>query len=171
MKYFFSFLFLLLLIQPVAAQDSDEAEKDTRLIFVRHAEKVNDGSRNPHLSNKGKERASQLAVLLYENYDITSIYSTDYYRTQETVVPLSEKLGIGINNYGLQNPDSLVQEIINLHRGKDVLIMGHSNTTPNLVNIALGEEKFKQIDESDYSNIFVVWFRKAEAPTVEHITY
>ncbi|MDR9415611.1 MAG: phosphoglycerate mutase family protein [Gracilimonas sp.] len=171
MKHIFSFLVLLLLIQPLAAQQNVDTKKETRLIFVRHAEKMDDGTRNPHLSDKGKVRANRLASILQEDFDITTIYSTDYYRTMETADPLAEQLGLSVRSYGLQNPDSLMNDILKLHDGEDILIVGHSNTTPNLVNIVLGEPRFEQLDESDYSNIFVVLLREDEFRAFKHLTY
>ncbi len=52
-------------------------------IIVRHGEKENNG-KNPHLSEAGKNRAKNLAELL-KNSKIDNAYSTDYFRTRETV--------------------------------------------------------------------------------------
>ena len=44
------------------------------------------------------------------------------------------------------------------HKGQNVLIVGHSNTTPNFVNQLLGEEKYDQMDDDDNSSLFIVRF-------------
>ena len=42
------------------------------------------------------------------------------------------------------------------NQGKNVLIVGHSNTTPNLVNELLGKEKYPQIEDNNNGNLYVV---------------
>lgn len=47
-------------------------------------------------------------------------------------------------------------------KGNRVLIVGHSNTTPMLVNQLLGEERFPDMDDSDNSSLYVVTFQGDE---------
>jgi broad specificity phosphatase PhoE len=56
-------------------------------------------------------------------------------------------------------------------KGKTVLIVGHSNTTPALVNLALGEDKYEQLDESAYGNIFIVSIDEKGEASVEERMY
>jgi 2,3-bisphosphoglycerate-dependent phosphoglycerate mutase len=37
-----------------------------------------------------------------------------------------------------------------------VLLSGHSNTVPVILNYLIGEEKYKVLDDGDYGNIIVV---------------
>ena len=46
--------------------------------------------------------------------------------------------------------------MIDKESGGTVLISGHSNTTPMLVNRLIGKERYQQFDESDYDNLFIV---------------
>ena len=39
---------------------------------------------------------------------------------------------------------------------KKVLIVGHSNTTPDFVNKLIGEEKYSQIDDNENGSLFIV---------------
>ncbi|MBC7586932.1 MAG: hypothetical protein H7178_01125, partial [Chitinophagaceae bacterium] len=48
-------------------------------------------------------------------------------------------------------------------KGKTILIVGHSNTTPALTNFLLKEDKFKSLDESVYNKIFVVTVNGSQA--------
>jgi len=43
-----------------------------------------------------------------------------------------------------------------MHRGKSVLIVGHSNTLPNHVNKLLNENKYAEIDESEFGTLYIV---------------
>ena len=41
-------------------------------------------------------------------------------------------------------------------KGKTILIVGHSNTVPAMVNHLLKEEKLEQLGENEYDKIFIV---------------
>jgi phosphohistidine phosphatase SixA len=96
---------------------------------VRHGEKV-DNSANPPLSALGKERAEDLKTEL-ANKGITDIYSTNYLRTQNTAKPLADSKGLITKIYAASPADSMRVFIDKLKqmKGKNVLIVGHSNTT------------------------------------------
>lgn len=171
MKRIACILIVILGAIPVFAQESSTSEEETTLIFVRHAEKQDDGTKDPSLNEKGTQRALQLSKLMDSNYDIKAIYSTEYKRTKETAHPTSELLNLPVNEYELGNPDSVVKAIIEFHKGEQVLIVGHSNTTPQLVNIALGQETFEKLDESVFDTIFEVIIDTAGKATVNKFTY
>lgn len=156
MQKLFLYLTIGLLAVPFAVKSQHSIPEETILIFVRHAEKMNDGTNDPSLSEKGIERAEKLAELLKTQYDVQAIYSTPYKRTLETAQPLSNELKLTIGEYGLKNPQKLVRGFVDSHRGETILVVGHSNTTPLLVNILLGNKKYVQLDEYDHGSMFVV---------------
>lgn len=163
---------LTLFASVVFAQDSTiNTQEETTLIFVRHAEKMDDGTSDPSLDENGNKRAVRLAELLLEQYQVSTIYSTDYKRTRETANPISDSLNIPVVVYSLAEPKQLISDLIDLHRGQTVLIMGHSNTTPMLVNTVLDENKYPKIEESDYTNIYVVTSSAIGIGEAEHLTY
>lgn len=165
-------LFILIFLSlPVFAQVNSAEEGETTLIFVRHAEKMDDGTKDPSLNSTGKQRAAKLSELISSDYSVKAIYSTGYKRTKETARPVSELLNLAVHEYQLSNPDSLVRAIIELHRGEQVLIVGHSNTTPHLVNIAMGEQMFDQLAESVYDNVFEVRIDGQGKASVNRYTY
>ncbi len=127
------------------------AHAQQTIFLVRHAEKV-DSSRDPELSLAGKARAVRLMELL-EDADIRQVYSTDYIRTQETARPLAEKVNLTISSYR-PFEEGLIQSIKS--KGGNALIVGHSNTIPSLVNQLIGQQKFQQLDDNEYSLVFVV---------------
>ena len=126
------------------------------LIFVRHAERAEDGTRNPPLSEEGITRAQNLYQVLKKSYDLSAIYSTGYKRTLMTAGPTADSLGIEIQEYGFEDIEGMLKTIISEYAGKTVLIVGHSNTTPNLINMVIGDKVFEQLDESAYGDLFVV---------------
>lgn len=157
----------LLISLTAYAQSPEEQAKETTLIFVRHAEKIDDGTRDPSLSKEGKDRAVRLADILLKEFNVSAIYSTPYKRTKETASPIADSLGLLIQEYGLNDPKGLVASIISSNQASTALIVGHSNTTPLLVNISLGEERFEQLDEKAYGDIFIVTVGENQAPEVQ----
>lgn len=147
MKIFSLIVTCTLLIQPCLASDN------FTLYLVRHAEKQTD-SKNPPLTQCGKRRAKQLATLL-GTANITSIYSTSYQRTMSTAAPLSNIKNIAIKNY---NPRQLEQLSLHLKQRKEnSLIVGHSNTTPQLTQLLSGR-KIAGLDEEDFQMLYQVQF-------------
>ena len=127
----------------------------TTFILVRHAEKANDGTRNPPLNQAGYERAENLAALL-QNQQATALYSTPYTRTEETLKPIADKQKLQIASYDPRAGEEWLAELLVKHAGGTVVISGHSNTIPGLANKLLGEERFAQFDESEYSNLIII---------------
>ncbi|MBO6524395.1 MAG: histidine phosphatase family protein [Balneolaceae bacterium] len=127
----------------------------TTLIFVRHAERAEDGTRNPPISDEGKQRAVNLFDALSE-FEVKAIYSTPYKRTRMTATPTADSLGLEIQEYGFDDITGFLSGLIAEHAGYTVLIVGHSNTTPTLTNMVLGEDKFEQLEETEYGDMFIV---------------
>lgn len=146
-----SFAALPLFAQDASVKSSDE----TTYIFIRHAEKMDDGTSNPDLSAEGIERAEGWIDLL-EEYEISAIYSTPYNRTQQTAAPIANHLELDVQEYGFSNIDSLVTRFKELYKNTAVLIVGHSNTTPLLVNVMIQKEEYPNLEESDYETYFMV---------------
>ena len=135
-------------------------QAQTTIFLVRHAEKV-DSSRDPELSLPGKARAVRLKELLAE-VGIDKVYSTDYIRTRETARPLAELLDLEIEPYRPFD-EELVATLKNEMDGKKVLVVGHSNTIPDLVNKLIEKKAYQQLADDAYSNLFVVTFIEGQA--------
>ncbi len=145
----------VLLFLTLALATSILAQDQTTFILVRHAEKADDGTRNPPLNEVGKQRALDLAALL-ENQEITALYSTPYKRTRETVQPLAEKKGLETKEYEPRPGEDWLAKLYKDHTSGTVVIVGHSNTIPFIANKLLGEDVFSQFDDKEYSNLIVV---------------
>ncbi len=145
----------ILLVLPCLASDN------FTLYLVRHAEKQAD-SKNPLLTQCGKERAKQLATLL-STTNIKSIYSTSYQRTMSTAAPLSRRQKIAIKNY---DPRQLEQFSLHLKQRKEnALIVGHSNTTPELTQL-LSNQKVEKLTEKEYQTLYQVQFIEGKSQLI-----
>ena len=93
----------------------------TEVYLIRHAEKdrTDPLNKNPHLNENGKER-SLLWNEYFKNNKIDAIYSTNYNRTIETILPISISKGIKPIIYSPSNInyDSFLKKIIEKGRGK-----------------------------------------------------
>ncbi len=130
------------------------AQSVTTFILVRHAEKANDGSKDPMLTEQGIARANSLFALLSKT-KVDAVYSTHTQRTENTVTPLANAKGLKIINYNPSKNDYLDQ-LLQQHKGGTVVICGHSNTIPGAANYLLGNSDLKNFDDSDYGNILIV---------------
>ena len=84
---------------------------------------------------------------------ISAIFTSEYKRTKETVAPLAQLSGIRPEVVSADDTRSLVAKIKAVPG--NVLVVGHSNTIPQIIN-ALGVQERVTISESDYDNLFLV---------------
>ena len=155
MKKLVLFLFIATLTFSVNAQEQKSTDNTTTYYLIRHAEKDKSDktNRDPHLIKEGLKRAENWKNVL-KNVKFDLVYSTDYNRTRETAKPTAAANNIEVTFY---NPRDLkIEEFMAKTKGKTVLIVGHSNTTPWFTNALLGEQKYGPISEDNNSNIFIV---------------
>jgi broad specificity phosphatase PhoE len=129
-------------------------EKTTTVILVRHAEKMATPGDDPVLNEQGKARADQLARI-FDSSGIAAIYSSQYTRTRLTAEPLAKKLGLPVQVVNANTTNKLVESILKNHAGQTVLVVGHSNTLPEIAQ-ALGAGLIQPIGDLDYDNLFIV---------------
>ncbi|AMC10067.1 hypothetical protein Lupro_01820 [Lutibacter profundi] len=163
MKYYF---FLLLIIINLSAAKSQEKKGEvTTYYLIRHAEKdrTNNLNKDPNLTEKGRKRAKKWSVV-FKNIPFDLIYSTNYNRTKQTAKPTANCKNLEIQYY---NPKNLYNEKFKLKTtGKTVLVVGHSNTTPQFVNKIIEEEKYANIDDSNNSNLYIVTIINGQKTTI-----
>ncbi|MDI5894702.1 phosphoglycerate mutase family protein [Flavobacterium algoritolerans] len=142
----------LLIIALFVLQISFGQQSTTTYYFIRHAEKV-DNSQNPDLSEIGLERAN-LWNKIFSEVGFDEIYSTDYKRTIQTANPTAaaKKIQIKLYNPKTTAIDSFKKETL----GKKVLIVGHSNTTPNFVNQIINQKIYADIEDTTFGNLYIV---------------
>ncbi|PQB04043.1 SixA phosphatase family protein [Aureitalea marina] len=157
MKRIFLLLWLATgLLQTTTAQQTTEVQEGATTYFlIRHAEKdrSDPSNKNPGLTKKGFFRADRWADL-FSSTELDAIYSTDYDRTLMTASPTARKKELEIQLY---DPSKLFsEEFQQATAGKTVLVVGHSNTTPAMVNAMIGENKYADMDDNDNGTLFVV---------------
>ena len=130
------------------------ATRATTVVLVRHAEKAVDQGNDPALTAAGQRRAARVAWMLADLAP-NAIFATEWRRTRQTVVPLSTQSGVTITEVPAADIDGLAQRIRADHRGQTVVVAAHSNTVPAIIR-ALGSEVVPEIQESDYTNLFIV---------------
>lgn len=131
----------------------DAQQDPTLVLLVRHAERADDGSDpNPELSEIGRARAVCLAESLADA-GVDRVFSTNYIRTRRTARPLAERLGVEIETYDPRGLDDFADQLG--ATGGTVLVVGHSNTTPALVE-ALGGDPVRPIEHDEYDRLYAV---------------
>jgi broad specificity phosphatase PhoE len=140
-------LVLSLLISSLATS------QEVTVYLIRHAQAQDDGTKNPQLSEIGKLQAKQWEVI-FKDIHLDHIYSTDYNRTQETAAPTARSKDLEVKSY---DPNSFdITQLVERSDGKTLLIVGHSNTTPDNVNVLLGTKTYEWIDHHKHGYQFIV---------------
>jgi 2,3-bisphosphoglycerate-dependent phosphoglycerate mutase len=143
----------------------------TTIILVRHAEKVADPStKDPALTSEGEARAKALAAAL-SSVDVTTMYTTPYIRTRSTGAPLAamKKLTPVEINAGATFADDMAARLRE-HRGGTIVVVGHSNTTQDVMK-ALGIANAPKIEDWQYDDLFVVTIGENVQPAMAHLKY
>ena len=132
------------------------------VIVIRHAERADAGAApnnmttapaDPSLSAAGQARAAKLASMLADT-GIQAIYATEFKRTQETAKPLAAKVGLKVESLPANDTAALVAKIRAEHPNDTVLIVGHSNTVPDIVKAFTG--KVIVVKDDEYDAMFVL---------------
>jgi 2,3-bisphosphoglycerate-dependent phosphoglycerate mutase len=145
-----------------------ESQATTTVIFVRHAEKAELPADDPPLSDAGKLRVEELTRQLVKAdvvQGIDAVYATPYRRTVETAKPVADALGLPVNSYDAADTEAIMERIVKQHKGKIILVVGHSNTLPALIGNMGASKKVPPIAEDEYDNIYIVsipWFGKTK---------
>jgi len=143
---------LALLASVTLAACASSPPPDARQIYlVRHAEKATGD--NPPLTLIGRARAEILANEL-KNAGLTAIYSTDTRRTRETAAPIARATGLTVLPYDAGN----LETFANMLRATpgNILVVGHSNTTPQLVKELGGKPGAPIVEATEYDRLYVL---------------
>ena len=136
-----------------------QVSQATTVIVVRHAEKAALKTDNPPLSDAGRARAEALAHAL-EGAGVTAIITTQFIRTGETAARTAQIAGVKPEIVparwdSVPAHAAAVAAAVRRHAGGVVLVVGHSNTVPDIV-AALGGERPDAICDSEYDRFEVV---------------
>jgi len=145
-----------------------ESQATTTIIFIRYAEKAAMPEADPGLSDAGVRRVTELTRQLVDAdvvAGIDAIYATPFLRSQETARPVADELDLPINTYDAADTELVLETILKNHKGKIILVVGHSNTVPQLIYNLGASKKVPPIHEDEYDNIYIVsipWFGKTK---------
>ena len=147
-----------------------ESQATTTVIFVRHAEKVASPAEDPELSEAGRLRAAELARQLVDadvvpGVGVDAVYATSYRRSVETAKPLADALNLPVLIYDASDTEGIIETIVKEYKGKIILVVGHSNTVPEMIANMGASKNVPEIAEDEYDNIYLVtipWFGKTK---------
>ena len=127
------------------------AEQPTTLLIVRHADR--DGDKDA-LTEAGMARAREL-VRVAAKAGVSAVYCTKTVRTRKTAEPSATSLGVEPVAFEPQDVAGPVKKALEGHRGRTVLVVGHSNTIPKIV-AAAGGPAIPDLAETDFDDLFVL---------------
>ncbi len=129
----------------------------THIFCVRHAEKDKEDPRDPGLTAEGEARAERLGRIMAEA-GLDSVYATPYRRNQLTAEPVQRRGHTPpVVTYQPENQEEWIVELLETSQGKKLLIVGHQNTVPQLLNqLKGGGFEFDNIPDPDFGKFFVV---------------
>lgn len=134
------------------------AASTTTVFVMRHAEKAAVPGDDPPLSPAGEARALALAEHFGrapQGLRLDCIIVSEFKRTKETVGPLANRLGIPVIVVPAAASETAAERALDEYRGGRVLIVGHSNTVPALVEELSGHE-VPEMSDQEYGVIYAV---------------
>lgn len=155
-----SLLTLLMLTLSLASPTALPAHDGIAVVVVRHAEKDDDDKLDPSLAGNGEVRAEALAATL-AGAGLDRAIATQYRRTRQTAAPAAAAAGLEVEvrevNAGnaASYASDLAAELRAMPAGSTVLVVGHSNTVPGIVE-ALSGQAAEPMPETEYDRYTVV---------------
>ena len=173
-------LALVTLLMCVVTAHAQDDFKPKTVFLIRHAEKEDEPRQDPPLKKEGVARAQELVRLL-SGSGIKTIYTSQFARTKLTAEPLASKLGLTATTISLKsnpaNPRLIAEEstaeVVNkiMERpGENVLVVGHSNSVPDVIKM-LGGDVVPAIDERKFDDLFIVTVYAKGKAKVTHMKY
>ena len=136
-----------------------DSRATTAVFIVRHAEKASMPADDPGLTDLGRERAEELArVMAMSNVNNgpDHIFVSEFRRSLETVEPLIRNTGLPVSEYLARDSAALVDELLDNYRGQTVLVVAHSNTVAEIIELLGGKVPTQEMTEQDYDDLYVV---------------
>ena len=144
-------LLILLLMGFAAACATDAPDRGPAIYVIRHLN-TPAGERDPDLLPEGQRAAAALATW-FRRERPGAIYVSDFRRTRQTAAPLAARLGLTPIVYDPADTPGLVARV--RAERKPVLIVGHSNTVPDIVE-QLGGTRPAPLVHEDFGDIWRV---------------
>jgi broad specificity phosphatase PhoE len=122
-------------------------------VFVMRHLNTPAGASDPDLLPEGQRRAALLARWFRRGERPAAIYVTDYRRTRQSAAPLAAALHLTPIVYNPADTPALIARVRAEHG--NVLIIGHSNTVPDII-AALGGARPEPLGHDDFGDIWRV---------------
>jgi phosphohistidine phosphatase SixA len=126
------------------------------VFVVRRAEKADLSDPDTPLSSAGEARAQALAAVLKDR-GVKAVYATEFMRTQQTGRPVAQAAGVEVTVITNADRATLIERARAVPMGSAVLIVGHSNTVPDIVR-ELSGGTVDGISENEFDNLYEVVF-------------
>ncbi len=136
------------------------------VILVRHADTTGNEAQRP-LTAVGALRAESLANIL-KDVPLAAVYVNELPRTRATGVGVAAITGAELIEVPTADFDKL-PGLLKRHKGEIVLVVGHSNTVPELIERLGG--KANTIEESDFSRLLILTTGLLESTRVLPLRY
>ena len=147
----------------------------TTVIVVRHAEKdLSVSAADPPLTPAGQARAALLARMFGDARDlghVDAIYVSPALRNRLTAGPLAARLGIPAIVAPADDPKGLARRALREHSGGTVLIIGHSDTVPQIVAELSGIPTIPPIGDQEYGTMYIVTVPRIGHAKVLRLSY
>lgn len=135
---------------------ADNKVQAQEIYFVRHTEKMQTlGERDPGLTEAGQRRAEALATLL-RDVPLQAVYTTAYQRTRLTATPTATQKSLPVQQYDARESVAFVRQWLQSGQPGPILVVGHSNTLPEMLRAAGIAESASEFDESVYGDLYKV---------------
>ena len=139
----------------------------TTVILIRHAERLATPGNDPQLSAAGKSRAQLLPHVLSQA-EVSAIYTSEFIRTKETAQPLAAALSLSPKE--ATEAQDIKKDILLNHAGKTVLVVGHTDTVPEVIRL-FGDNSDHEIDDNEFDNMFVATVLGVDRVSVTRLKY
>lgn len=150
--------------------ETQKTEPDISVFyFIRHAEKDRTDPKDvdPELSQDGLGRAMHWAEIL-NDVPISAVYTTDFRRTAMTAAPIVVKKDLTVTYF---DPETLdLEQFKKENLNKAVLVVGHRDTTPEMVNKLVGKDTYPTMDDLDNGSMYVIAIIDGKA-TASHLSF
>ncbi len=143
------------------------ANSRTRIYIVRHGEK--ESGKDPGLAIAGKQRAGDLMRKLKRKH-IHHIYVSQFRRTQMTGDSMRIQSGIDTIQYvaDTTGEDLLNKIIAHKDQRRKILVIGHSNTIPNIIRkLGVADYPTDWIPDNEFDNLFLIRYKKHQARIIK----
>ena len=162
-------LSMLVALAACATHTRNQA-RDTTFVVVRHAEKASDDPKDPSLNAPGTARARALASH-FATTPLSVAYATAFKRTQQNAAPAALASGIDVTTYDAARASGeFVAELRRKHAHGTILVVGHSNTVPEIV-AALCSCAVAPLGDADYGDLYEVRIDHNGRATLTERTY